>query len=108
MRDKLGAVVRVDEMASAVALWSKALETAPSFVDGDRWAQFDLGGSRLALAGTDRASNGVALMAKVDDIDQARMARADLAPGPIVEGPHERRFAVEMPSGVALVLYAPR
>ena len=70
--EKVTPVVPVNNMAAAVAAWSAALGTEPTFVDGDRWAQFDVGGSRIALAGTDRASDDPGLMIKVDDAAATR------------------------------------
>ena len=40
---------------AAAKVWAALLGVAPTFVDGDRWAQFDVNGKRIALAGTDRA-----------------------------------------------------
>lgn len=109
MVEKLATVLPVDDMAAGVAAWSALLGVAPTFVDGDRWAQFDVAGSRLALAGVDRASDAAGVMIKVADLDgvHVRLAEAGFAPQAIETGPHERRFAVTMPGGWAATLYQP-
>ena len=48
-------VLPVDDVAAAAEIWAALLGVAPTFVDGDRWAQFDVAGRRIALAGTGRA-----------------------------------------------------
>jgi catechol 2,3-dioxygenase-like lactoylglutathione lyase family enzyme len=63
--EKLSFVLPVDDLAVAVAFWKDLLGMDPTFVDGDRWAQFDHGGARLALAGKDRASDSPGVMLKV-------------------------------------------
>jgi hypothetical protein len=106
----MATVLPVDDVAEAAAVWAQLLGAAPSFVDGDRWAQFDVGGRRLALAGTDRVSNLPGLMIKVSDLAEAR-ARAEaqgLTVGPVEQGPHEMRCLVEAPGGWPVVLYSAR
>ena len=106
----MATVLPVDDVAAAAEVWTALLGAAPTFVDGDRWAQFDFGGRRLALAGTDRVSNLPGLMIKVSDLEEAR-ARAvaqGLAAGPIEARPHEWRCLVTAPGGWPLVLYSAR
>lgn len=109
MIEKMATVLPVEDMPAAVAAWSALLGAAPTFVDGDRWAQFDVAGSRLALAGTDRTADAAGLMVKVADLAavHGQLAAAGFAPGAIETGPHERRFAVVMPGGWAATLYQP-
>jgi hypothetical protein len=104
----LASVFPVADMAKAVSEWSAILGVAPTFVDGDRWAQFDVNGRRVALAGTDRVSNAAGLMIKVTDIEAAsdRLTDQGVRLGPLQEGPHELRRLVESADGWALVLYA--
>ncbi|MDG2114912.1 MAG: bleomycin resistance protein, partial [Actinomycetota bacterium] len=92
--ERISPVVPVEDMDTAVTAWSLVLGVEPTFVDGDRWAQYDVGGSRLALAGTDRASDEAGVMIKVDDIDASHQAYSEggLMVGPISEGAHEVRF----------------
>jgi hypothetical protein len=103
-------VLPVDDVAAAAEVWAVLLGVAPTFVDGDRWAQFDVAGKRIALAGTDRVSEKAGLMIKVGDLAAARSAA--LAKGLAVsdpqEGPHEVRCVVTAPGGWPVILYAPR
>jgi hypothetical protein len=103
-------VLPVDDVAAAAEIWAALLGAAPTFVDGDRWAQFDVAGRRIALAGTDRVSNLPGVMLKVADLDaaRARASGAGLTLGPVEEGPHELRCLVESPGGWPVVLYSPR
>lgn len=109
MVEKLATVLPVKDMEAAVGAWSALLGAQPTFVDGDRWAQFDVAGSRLALAGADRSTDAAGVMVKVADLDAvyARLTEAGFAPASIETGPHERRFAVTMPGGWAATLYQP-
>jgi hypothetical protein len=108
--ERVATVLPVADLAASVAAWTKLLGTEPTFVDGDRWAQFDVAGARIALAGTDRTSDEPGLMLKVADLDTARaeaLASGLEATEP-EEGPHEIRTTVTGPDGVPVVLYAPR
>jgi catechol 2,3-dioxygenase-like lactoylglutathione lyase family enzyme len=101
-------VLPVPDLEQAVSFWAGLLGTEPTFVDGDRWAQFDLNGRRLALSGADRVADVPGVMVKVGDLEAARerLAADGLGVGPIEEGPHESRCVVEGPGGWPLVLYA--
>lgn len=102
-------VVPVDDLSAGVRFWQTALGVEPAFVDGDRWAQFDVGPRRLALSGTDRLTDAPSIMVKVSDIDEARaqIAGAGAVVGDVQEGPHERRFLATAPYGV-VVFYSPK
>jgi catechol 2,3-dioxygenase-like lactoylglutathione lyase family enzyme len=101
-------VLPVPELDGAVAFWTAALGAEPTFVDGDRWAQFDVNGHRLALSGRDRVAGEPALMAKVGDIKAARsrLEAAGAKVGTVQEGGHEARCSVLTPGGWTLVLYS--
>lgn len=105
----LASVFPAARLADGVRFLSAALGIEPTFVDGDRWAQFDLGGARLALASGAESSGAPQVMVKVSDAAAAaeRLARAghDVA-GPVA-GPHEVRFSVTGPDGWSVVLYEP-
>jgi hypothetical protein len=107
--ENVAAVLPVDDVAGAAKVWAGLLGVAPTFVDGERWAQFDIAGRRIALAGTDRLSNLPGVMLKVADLAAARARAIDqgLTAGPIEDGPHERRCLIESPGGWPVVLYAP-
>ena len=103
-------VLPVDDMKAAVAVWSGLLGAQPTFVDGEGWAQFDVAGKRIALAGADRTSDKAGLMIKVGDLGAAR--EAALAQGldvtAITEGAHELRCTLTAPGGWPVVLYSPK
>jgi catechol 2,3-dioxygenase-like lactoylglutathione lyase family enzyme len=107
--EKLSSVVPVDDLPAAVSWWRGVLGVDATFVDGDRWAQFDLGGTRLALAGTDRSDDRAGILVKVDDVEASRaeLVGRGIAVGHIERGPHELRCALEGPGGVAVTLYSP-
>jgi len=103
----LSTVVPVADLPAAVATWTALLGVEPTFVDGDRWAQFDVGGGRLALSG-EGVPDLPGVMVKVDDLEDAcRRARAEgLEVGEMAEGAHERRCVVRDQQGWPVVLYA--
>ncbi|WP_428152166.1 hypothetical protein [Brevundimonas sp.] len=105
---KLSTVLTVTDLAAAVSDWTDILGVAPTFVDANRWAQFDLDGSRLALAGADRPAVPAGVMSKVENVhsERARLTAAGLTPGPIQAGLHEQRFTLDAPGG-AIVFYQP-
>ncbi len=103
----LSTVVPVADLPMAVATWTALLGVEPTFVDGVRWAQFDVGGGRLALSG-EGVPDLPGVMVKVDDLEDAcRRARAEgLEVGEVTEGAHERRCVVWDQQGWPVVLYA--
>lgn len=90
-------VIPVESMDEAVGQWSTLLGVEPTFVDGDRWAQLDIGETRLSLAGSDRSSDEVGLLIKVSDARAARLSLIELGfkTRSLVSGSHEERFNVE-------------
>ena len=106
--ERLGFVLPVDDIAAAATFLTSLLGTAPTFVDGDRWAQFDLGPVRLSLSGTDRVADSPGIMVKVADLDGAcaALAAGGASPGPIATGAHERRAVAKGPGGWPVVLYS--
>ena len=90
-------VIPVESMDEAVNQWSALLGVEPTFVDGDRWAQLDIGETRLSLAGSDRSSDEVGLLIKVSDARASQLSLIELGftTGPLVSGSHEERFNVE-------------
>jgi hypothetical protein len=109
MVEKLSIVLPVPDLGAAVAVWKEILGAGPTFVDGDRWAQFDHAGARLALAGTDRLVDEPAVMVKVADLDAAcdPLRRAGCTVGEPSTGAHERRAVVTGPGGWPLIVYSP-
>lgn len=110
MIESFATVVPVPDLDEAVAYWSAVLGVEPTFVDGDRWAQFDVDGRRIALAGTDRFSEVPSLMLKSSDLDASHEAFAASGHevGEITEGAHERRFEAIAPGGWTIAVYAPK
>jgi catechol 2,3-dioxygenase-like lactoylglutathione lyase family enzyme len=102
-------VVPVPDLAEAVAFWTALLGVEPTFVDGDRWAQFDANGRRIALAGTDRFADVPSVMLKSGDLEATRtqLEAMGLQASEIVEGAHERRFTAVTPGGWTIALYGP-
>lgn len=47
---RLSSIVPVAGISVGVRSWALALGREPTFVGGDRWAQFDHEGTRLSLA----------------------------------------------------------
>ena len=49
-------VLPVDDLRKAIEQLTAIFGVEPTFVDGDRWAQFDVGGRRIALSGADKTA----------------------------------------------------
>lgn len=108
--EKLSFVLPVDDLEAAVAFWKDLLGTDPTFVDADRWAQFDHASARLALAGKDRATDSPGVMLKVSGLEATcdALRNAGVSVGEIATGAHERRAVASAPDGSAVILYEPR
>jgi hypothetical protein len=106
----MAAVFPVASMPGAVEFVSAVLGIAPTFVDGERWAQFDLNGARLALASGSETSGAAQVMVKVADVAAVaeRLAKAGWLVADPVTGPHEVRVTVTGPEGWTVVVYEPR
>lgn len=89
----LGAMFPTDDVAAATTALSAVFGCAPTIVDGERWAQFDVNGTRVMLAGTDRTDEHPSLAVKVTDLDTVvtRLREAGVDIGDPTVGPHERR-----------------
>jgi hypothetical protein len=87
-----------ENLTAAVELLT-ALIGDPTVVDGDRFAQFDSGGVRIMLAGTDRDESSPFLAVKVDDLDATvnNLRAKGFQVGDPVRGPHERRATIQLP-----------
>jgi len=108
--ERLAPVLPAADLEAAVRAWAAVLGAEPTFVDGDRWAQFDVAGSRLSLAGADRVADVPGVMVRVRDVAAARQRALGLGleAGETVEGAHEVRCVVRGPDGWPIVLYASR
>ncbi len=92
---RIGPAFPSENLTATVELLT-TLVGAPTVVDSDRWAQFDVGGVRVMLAGTDRDDETPFLAVKVDDLDATLndlRHKGFKAEDPTV-GPHERRCTV--------------
>ncbi|MBF6302189.1 bleomycin resistance protein [Nocardia amamiensis] len=98
---RIGAAYPTDDLATTVALLSAVFGAEPTVVDGDRWAQFDAGGVRVMLAGTDRDDDTPFLAIKVDDLDQTLkgLRAKGFEVGPPITGPHEGRAVLRPTPG---------
>ena len=72
---KIATVIPVDDLHSAVGRWKTLLGAEPTFVDGDRWAQFDVAGARIALAGLEVIEVRISALAYAPEIAQAMLQR---------------------------------
>lgn len=95
-------------MSASVRFWS-ALLGDPTFTDEDRWAQFDVGSTRLSLGAGVEDPGATTVMIKVDELEDAvaELNAAGIHAGAIEEGSHERRVRVSGPTGEAVLLYRP-
>lgn len=108
--EKLNPVLAAADLAGAADFWETLLQISPTFVDGERWAQFDVGPTRIALAGCDWPFEDVAIMLKVADIqgEVDRLSAAGIAISGVEAGAHELQAALKDPSGRSIILYQPQ
>jgi hypothetical protein len=106
----MAAVFPAGELGESVRFVAAVLGKDPTFVDGERWAQFDLGGARLSLASGAESSGAAQVMVKVADLAAVseRLAAAGYDVAGPVTGPHEVRVSVTGPDGWSVVVYEPR
>jgi len=85
-----------------------ALFGAPSMIDGEAWAQFDIGGARVCLAGADERVESVAMMCKVADFAATSniLTAHGYRVGPVERWAHEERV-VAARKDRQIVLYRP-
>jgi hypothetical protein len=107
--ERVSVVIPTADLTTAVAFWERRLGVAPTFVDGDRWAQFDTPTGRVSLAGSDGASDRTALSLKLraGELDEARSAfqSSGYTVGPTEAGPHEQRCIARDDAGAVVLLY---
>lgn len=102
-------VLPVSDLTAAVATWRTILGVEPAFVDGARWAQFNVGPTRIALAAGDQAVAAPGLMIKVADLEaqSARLAQAGILVSEVRTGPHERFVEAQATDGWRATFYSP-
>jgi predicted enzyme related to lactoylglutathione lyase len=109
---KIGNVLHpVGDVAAAVEFYGSVFGFATKFVDGQRYAALDAGGTTLALAAPEEDVAGAAAASiKVADVP-ASVAAIVAAGGTVVRepetGPHEVRAVVRDPWGNPVVVYGP-
>jgi predicted enzyme related to lactoylglutathione lyase len=110
---KIGNVLHpVADVDAAVRFYADVFGLAAKFVDGDRYAALDAGGTTLALAGpAEDVTGGVAAASfKVPDV-AAALAELVRAGGSVLRdperGPHEVRAVARDPWGNTVVVYGP-
>ncbi|MBN9741847.1 glyoxalase [Amycolatopsis sp. A1MSW2902] len=111
---KIGNVLHpVADVSSAVRFYATTFGLSAKFVDGDRYAALDAGGTTLALAGPEEdVTEGVpAASFKVPDVTAA-LAALVAGGGTVVrqaeQGPHEVRAVARDPWGNTIVVYGPQ
>jgi predicted enzyme related to lactoylglutathione lyase len=102
----------VGDVGAAVGFYTAAFGFIEKFVDGQRYAALDGGGTTFALAAPEEDVAGSAAAAvKVEDV-RACLGRIVDAGGevlrPAEEGPHEIRAVVRDPWGNVVIVYASR
>lgn len=97
--DTLSPVIPSDDLVTDARRWETILGVAPTFVDGDRWAQFDVGSRRLALGGSDRITDRPSVMVRAADLDAAQehLQESGFEVSRVEQGPDERRFLASAP-----------
>ena len=100
-----------DDVAAAAEYYGAVFGFATKFVDGDRYAALDAGGTTLALAGPAEDITEGRAAAAVKVVDLAATLQDVVAAGGTVirepeQGPHEVRAVVRDPWGNILVVYA--
>lgn len=104
-------VLTTEALRETVDALTRILGLAPTFVDGERWAQFDVAGRRFCLATPQELGHDSALMVKVEDLHAARAALAAMgfAVGePIDHGAHELRAGLTIAGAPPIILYSAR
>ena len=111
---KIGNVLHpVPDVDAAVRFYRDAFGLPAKFVDGDRYAALDAGGTTLALVGpAEDVTGGVpAASFKVADV-AAALAALVAGGGSVVRqperGPHEVRAVARDPWGNTVVVYGPQ
>ena len=111
---KIGNVLHpVADVDAAVRFYADTFGLATKFVDGDRYAALDAGGTTLALAGpAEDVTGGVpAASFKVPDV-AAALPPLVQGGGSVVrepeQGPHEVRAVARDPWGNTVVVYGPQ
>jgi len=110
---KIGNVLYpVSDVSGAVEFYERVFGFERKFIDGDRYAAIDAGGTTLAVAGpAEQMAAGPAVAFKVADVtatlDALRQSGCRILRD-AETGPHEVRAVAQDPWGNALVVYGPQ
>ena len=101
----------VADVAAAATFYRRALGLGAKFVDGDRYAALDAGGTTLALAGPaeDVTGGTAAASFKVDNVAAALDAIIEAGGSVLREpetGPHEIRAVARDPWDSTIIVYS--
>jgi predicted enzyme related to lactoylglutathione lyase len=105
--------VQADRVSSVLPFYTKLLGAEPLFVDGERWAQFKIGGLTVALAGEEEAAGGAGAgwVVTLETEDLAAARKAAVEAGGVVEeerdmGDHGSAVVLRDPAGNLVTLWA--
>ena len=102
----------VENMDEAIAFYENVLGLELKRHDGDRWAEFDVGGVKLALTNakddSGRPFNGHVAFRVTDVREWARENTQHLADVDVESGPHEDTVSISGPGGHTIIVYSPR
>ncbi len=103
----------VPDMNAALAFYRDTLGLAIKFQDGDKWTQFDVGGTQVALAtpapGQVDPGQNATVVLQVDDLTatRAQLAAQDIAVSEIIGmGGHGSFFTCRDPAGNVVQFFA--
>lgn len=104
--ESLSVSVPTDAMGESLAFWSVLLGPA-TFVDGGRWAQYDVGAHRLSLAGGDQRPDRLSILVRVTNLERAleEAQTAGIKYSEVATGPHERSSELVGPTDERVVVY---
>src|SRR3954469_9539725 len=98
-------------MDDAIAFYGELLGMRLQFRDGDKWAQFDAGGTHLALSSPDEAAKGATgtvVVLEVDNLEEVRkmLEGVGCSVTPIRDmGEHGRVMSSHDPDGNVLQIF---
>lgn len=100
-----------DDMTGIVGFLAELTAHVPTLIDGERWARFDVNGSRVMFAGPDTGGDAPTLAVKVNDLDATatRLREAGFEVGEPAAHQHERRAVIHPGAAFtwSVVLYEP-
>jgi predicted enzyme related to lactoylglutathione lyase len=105
--------VQTARVSDVLEFYQRVLDSAPQFVDGEKWAQFKIGELTVALAGEEESAGapgaGWVLTLEVPDLQEAQR-RALAAGGSVVDerdmGDHGVAVVLRDPVGNLTTLWA--